>query len=185
MNIGTYTRMTGKSSKWTIIRARLQAFLDYMLWVITERQVVYHLSKTRRRAPRETDQTFGGYVLKTHGLERSLYETTVFFQEFRSTWLNFWFMWLYRMRRGYFSNFHQDLKEVIDQCIEKGYIKPESYQGKTYIKDTLEARKNLLSIWYYPKKLIEYEPLRDLLGRAMKWVVILVLGYVDLSGLLE
>jgi hypothetical protein len=162
-----------------------------MIWMITERQVVYSLVKMRRRRSknrRKIGNTYHGsnfddYIRRTYGIEKTIFEGTLFMDEFSYRWFSKWFKVLYeKLRPVYLELFHDDLKESIKNCIKKGYVEPKHYGGKEYLKDTEMGRK-LLSPFYFPRKVIEYEPLRDLLGKALKWIVILTFGYAGISAI--
>lgn len=156
-------------------------FLDYMIWKITERKIIYKLVKMRRRKSevRRVEKKNGkkiyygsnydDYIRKTYGIEKDLFIHTLFCEEFGESWFNKWLVSAYtKFRPIYFEHFYDDVKEIIESCKEKGFLKESlHHNGKTYLKEKLDGRK-LLSRLFFPKKLLEYEPLRDLIAKVLK-----------------
>lgn len=167
-----------------ILKKSLKDFIEYMIWAITERQVVYKLTKLRRRPSKNIKITNGvsrgesqeDYIRKTYGIEKDVFIFKLHREEFWAYWYNFPLKYIYqKIRQTYAQFFIDDMKTIVTHCISKGYIKEYQIEGKTYYKDTPDGKK-LLSIWYFPKKLLEYEPFRDLLGKVIKLGVFIFLG---------
>jgi len=133
-----------------------------MIWAITGRQIVYKLVKKRRVLSKSRKKengvyyssNYSDYLRMNFGIKEDEFIHILFNEEFNS----YRFRWLknlyIKLRPVYFENFHSDLKDIIKSCISKGYIERNSNQDGIFIKDTPDGRK-LLSIWYFPKKLIE------------------------------
>ncbi len=133
-----------------------------MLWKITEPRVIRALIKMRRvRSLHRRKEggiyyssNFDDYIRRTFGIEKDFFITRLFSKEFGYFWFNKWFIALYeKLRPVYFEFFHDDIKECINSCLEKGYIKQKKHNGKIFIKDTANGRK-ISSIWRYLGEII-------------------------------
>lgn len=160
-----------------------------MMWVISKRQVVYELVKKRRVRSanrKKVGNVYHGsnmddYIRRTHGIDRTIFETSLFMDEFRCHWFNNWFKYLYvKFRPVYYELFHDDLKEFIKICIDEGYIEENSHNGKKYLKDTPKGRK-FISPFYYPLLIFEHKLFGDFPGKILKLLILLFLGYTGLS----
>lgn len=169
------------------IRRKLADFLEYMLWVISERQVVHAVYKKRRHVPRRArskrhgSTTAGDISRWEQGVLTKELGDQLFGEEFRVNWFSAPFKYaITKFRPSFMKTFKADLLQMLRHCISEGYIEivPNSYPER--LRDTVNGRK-LLSIWYYPRMLIEYEPVRDLLKEVIKWSVIAFLGYVGIT----
>jgi len=158
-----------------------------------ERHVLYLLYKKRNR-PSSVAGTYDGgthstnyldYLRMNYGLNKDKFIYSLYAEEFGYSKSTELLMWLYKKLRGrtYSQFFFARLKATLEKAIADGHIiqtvKPEG----TFIREDFDYAVTILSPFYYPKKLIEYEPFRDLIGKAMKWAVVLVLGYVGLSAI--
>lgn len=172
----------------------LISFLEYMLWRITEHQVIYTLVKKRRRKSEGRgwlgnewrSGNFFDYLRKNHGILKEEFQQTLFVEEFGFSWYTKWLKELYiKLRPVYHEFFITDLQLALENCIKKGIIIETKRPEGIFIKEDTEIARKLLAWYYYPKMLLEYEPIRDLLGKVMKWVTILVLGYMGLSAIID
>ncbi len=127
-------------------------FLDYMIWKITERQVVYKLFKMVRS---HNIHSLSGHIAAKYGIEKDVFTKTLFSEEFNHYWFSKPFIRFYEaLRSDYRDRFHYELEKAIKSCISKDLIEPNTHNGKEYINYTWDGKK-LLSIWYFPKIVIE------------------------------
>jgi hypothetical protein len=176
------------------IQAWVLAFAEYMIWMTNKRHILYILSKKRRALSKNTNYFFGNvrwggnmsdYHRRTYGFVKEEFVHSLFQEEFRAKPYNALIKICYTVaRRRYYENFLSDVQESIERLLEEKILIATQRPEGLFIREDRDLAGPILSPLYYPKVLLEYEPLRDLLGKAMKWSVILILGYAGLSGII-
>ena len=165
-----------------------------MLLIMRERHVLDLLYKKRNR-PSKVAGTYDGAIHSTnyfdylrmhYGLDKDEFVHDLHVEEFGYSKFIQPLMWLYKRLRGrtYNQFFFARLKTILEKAIADGHIIQTVRQEGTFIREDFGYAVATLSPFYYPKKLIEYEPLRDLIGKALKWTVILALGYIGISAII-
>jgi|SRR3989344_5887910 len=139
-----------------------------MIWSITERQIVYKVWKKRRYVDKKLRSItrITDHNRWTKGKLEKDFIDELFFEEFQYNFITKVFKLAHERLRGlpYLKTFTPEVKTTLDQCVVNGYIqRNSSIKGDRLI--VLPKGKKLLSIWYFPKKLIEYAPTSDLLGK--------------------
>lgn len=170
-----------------------------MLWKLTERQVVYLLRKKRRvrSVSRRTEklpdgkkisygQSLDDHMRQNYGLKKDDFRHVLFLEEFYGTGLIVWLKQLYiKLRPVYYEHFFSDFADVLEKSIKSGSIVQSVRPEGTFIKEDTEVARKMLAWYYYPKILIEYEPVRDLLKEFIKWAVIAFLGYIGITHVIS
>ncbi|OGZ03756.1 MAG: hypothetical protein A2648_02260 [Candidatus Lloydbacteria bacterium RIFCSPHIGHO2_01_FULL_41_20] len=179
---------------WSRIRKQIIDFCEYMIWKITERHLLYKLRQKQRRKSEGRgwfgnewrSGNFWDYLRKNYGVHKEEFKQELFAEEFGYIWYTKWLKALYqKCRPVYHEYFTADLKLTLENLIKNGYITETSRPEGIFIKEDAEKVRPILAWYYYPKIILEWEPTRDLIGKAIKWIVIFILGFLGISAIIN
>jgi hypothetical protein len=132
-----------------------------MMFVMTERQVIYKLYKMRWAEPPRVLSKIDGYTTtykdslrRRYGIEPEEFKIKLLSDEYPRGGLPGWVSSIrIKLRPQSVFHFYPKLEDILKSCLENGYIVMEQSRYKVTRKG-----ERLLSPFYFPKKILKYLP---------------------------
>ena len=107
--------------------------------------------------------------MKKYGVHKEEFKHELFTDEFGYNRYTKWCKLLHqRCRPVHLEYFITDLDSTLENLIKKGYIVENHKPEGVFIKEDGEKSRQLLAWYYYPKVVLEWKPIQNIIANILK-----------------